>query len=86
MARVTKLSATSPSEGGLAAQFDIIFSTLSIGKPKGIYVGGDGDIVTVDLSGAPLTYPGLKGGSVYPFRLSTIVTTGTTATGIVLLY
>jgi hypothetical protein len=49
---------------------------------RGIYVGGDGNLVA-RINGADITFTGVKGGAVYPIRVSRVLATGTTATGLV---
>lgn len=50
---------------------------------RSIYVGADGDLVIIRPDGTDLLVPGLKGGTVYPFRANGIKGTaaGTTITG-----
>lgn len=51
---------------------------------KGLHIGGDGNIVIVGVDGQAVTLT-VKAG-VWPYGGSSIVRTGTTATGIVALY
>jgi surface protein len=51
----------------------------------GLYVGTGGDI-KVDMLDGTTTFVGLKAGVVYPFEITRIYATGTTATDIVTLY
>ncbi len=54
---------------------------------KGIYIGGSGNIVVnMADSGAPVTFTELQVGTVYPFRVTRVLATGTTATNIVALW
>jgi hypothetical protein len=54
---------------------------------RAFYVGGGGN-VTVDMvdGGASVPFVGLLAGVVYPFQVTRIYATGTTATNIVALY
>jgi hypothetical protein len=51
----------------------------------GLYVGTGGDI-KVDMLDGTTTFVGLKAGVVYPFEITRIYATGTTATDIVVIY
>lgn len=54
---------------------------------RGIYVGGAGNIVVTFLeSGEAITITGVLAGTVYPFRVRRVYSTGTTATSLVGLY
>jgi hypothetical protein len=53
--------------------------------PKGIYVGGAGDVVAVGDDDATATFAA-SAGAVLPIRPKRINSTGTTATAIVALY
>jgi hypothetical protein len=52
----------------------------------GIYIGGNGNIKVDMLDGTATTFVGLKAGVVYPFKITRVYATGTTATNIVVLY
>jgi hypothetical protein len=52
----------------------------------GLYIGGDGDIKVDMLDGTATTFVALKAGVVYPFKITRVYATGTTATDIVVLY
>ena len=54
--------------------------------PRGLYVGGAGDIAMHDKDGTAATWAGLPAGSIIPFRPRRILSTGTTATGIIAIY
>ena len=57
------------------------------GPCRGIYVGGAGNISLIDAFGnAAVTFVGLPACSVLPVRAKRIRVTGTTATGLILLY
>lgn len=53
---------------------------------RGLYVGTGGTLVCTFLGGEELTITGIGDGAVYPFRLTNIDSTGTTATGLIGLY
>lgn len=50
---------------------------------RGLYIGGAGTLRVRMLSGAVVDFPDVLGGAVYPIRVSQVMATGTTATGIV---
>lgn len=55
--------------------------------PKGLYVGGAGDIVMRGIAGtSDQTWKAVPAGTVLPFRPSHVRATGTTATAILALY
>lgn len=54
--------------------------------PRGLYVGGAGDLVVHDRSGTAVTFVGVPAGSVLPIRAFRVLATGTTATSIVGLH
>lgn len=49
---------------------------------RGIIVGVSGDVAVITLGGETVTLPALAAGIIHPFRVSRIKLTGTTATGI----
>lgn len=54
---------------------------------RGIYVGGSGDLsVTMAGGETPITFVGLAAGVIHPIRASRVLSTGTTATGIIGVY
>lgn len=59
---------------------------LARGVPRGIYVGGAGNLVAVDSDGTAVTFTGVLAGSILPIRPIRINATSTTATAIVALY
>lgn len=60
-----------------ATDFDVV---------RGFYIGGDGDIrVDAEDIGTNILFTGVKAGAYYPFAVTRIYDTGTTATGIVAL-
>lgn len=50
---------------------------------RALYVGGSGNATVVFADGTELLLTGLVAGQVYPFRLSAVRTSGTTATALV---
>ena len=62
---------------------DIILATI---PTAGIYLGGVGDIKVDMHGGSTTTLVGLKAGVVYPFKITKIYATDTTATDIVAVY
>jgi len=53
--------------------------------PRGVYVGGSGDIVMHDADGAPVTFVNAQAGTIIPVSPTRVLATGTTATGLVAL-
>ena len=53
---------------------------------RGLYVGGDGNVVVVSKGAAAITFTGVKAGTVLPLQFIRINSTSTTATGLVALY
>lgn len=51
--------------------------------PRALYVGGDGDLAIKMLVGDVVTLTSVAGGSILPIRVVRVLSTGTTATGIV---
>ncbi|MEL6323013.1 MAG: hypothetical protein AAFU82_04105 [Pseudomonadota bacterium] len=51
--------------------------------PKGIYIGGTGDLAVIMPDGSTGVFVQMLGGGTYPIRPARILQTGTTATGIV---
>ena len=62
---------------------DIILATI---PTAGVYIGGVGDIKVDMQGGSTTTLVGLKAGVVYPFKITKIYATDTTATDIVAVY
>lgn len=53
-----------------------------------LYVGGDGDVTVVMVGqngDAPITFPGVVGGTLLPIQVRRVMATGTTATALVAL-
>ena len=53
---------------------------------RGIVLGTAGDLAVVFKDGSTITLPGLNAGVIYPIRITRVLATGTTATGIVGLH
>lgn len=60
--------------------------TTTMGPTRGIYVGGAGALVVRMLNGANVTFSAVTAGSTLPICVDRVLSTGTTATGIVALY
>ena len=52
---------------------------------RAIYIGVAGTVRLVDASGNTATFEGLVGGSILPVRTQQVLSTGTTASGLVAL-
>ncbi len=78
--RDTQVGLTSPVQGG----FDITPNdTADLTRvTRGLMVAATGDVAVVLRSGDTLTLPGLTPGAIYPVRITRVLATGTTATGI----
>ena len=50
---------------------------------RSLYVGGAGALRVAMVSGAVVTLAGAQAGQVYPLRVTQVLATGTTATGLV---
>jgi hypothetical protein len=50
---------------------------------RAIYIGGAGSLRLVDASGNTVIFDGLVGGFILPVRAQQVLSTGTTATGLV---
>jgi hypothetical protein len=77
---------TAPSLSGPASHgFSVTpsDSALLSETTRGLYVGTSGDIAALTVSGASITLPSVPAGSLLPLRLTKIMATGTTASGIV---
>jgi len=53
---------------------------------RGLYVGGDGNIVLITTGGNEVTFSNAKAGSILPIRTARVKATGTTATNLVALW
>jgi hypothetical protein len=60
---------------------------LALGRPKGLYIGGAGDVTLKGTDdAAAVTFTALPVGAFCPLRPMYVMATGTTATNIVALY
>ena len=73
-----------PASGGAAVTPND--STDLTTTSRAIIVGGAGNIAVTFVDGSDVTIVGLLAGQVYPFRVSRIKSTGTTATDIVAIW
>lgn len=72
---------TSPAE---AAHAITPSDTLALPTAtRAVYVGGAGNLRVRLVNGDTVTLPGVGGGMIYPLRVSHVLATGTTATGLV---
>jgi hypothetical protein len=87
MASAAYLSADATVSAHRASTVTTSDSTIYEQPTRGLYIGGAGNIV-VDMAdgGSSIPFVGLLGGGVYPFQVTRIYATGTTATNIVALY
>ena len=76
-----KNSATSPATGFAAVSLDTDYEP----RPKGIYVGGTGNLILQDPAGNAVTFTNVQAGTILAVRPRQVVSVGTTATGIVVL-
>ncbi|UWR19279.1 spike base protein, RCAP_Rcc01079 family [Sulfitobacter pontiacus] len=70
--------------GPICGAFDIVpDDTADLPQiTRGFMVGGAGDVAVTLKSGDAVTLSGLMAGVIYPFRISKVRDSGTTATGI----
>lgn len=61
-------------------------STDLVNVSRAIYVGGAGDLVVTPYGGGSNVTLAVVAGAVLPIRVSRVLSTGTTATGLVNLY
>lgn len=79
---------SSPQTGPVLGGFDVTpndGADLDV-LTRALMVTGEGNVTAIFKDGTTLTLPGLAVGVVYPVRVSRILATGTTATGIKGLY
>jgi hypothetical protein len=57
-----------------------------IAPGKGLYVGTAGDLAAELVDGSAVTFAGLAAGIIHPIQVRRVLSTGTTAAGIVVLY
>ena len=75
---------TSPADVGVAVTPS---DSTVIGRTKGLYIGVTGSlVVTFAADQSTGTFVSVIGGSIYPFAVTQVKATGTTATNIVALY
>jgi len=53
---------------------------------RAVYVGTDGNVAVITSGGDEVTFQNLNQGSILPVRVSRVLATGTTATGLVAIY
>ena len=59
---------------------------LATTPTEGLYIGVTGNVKVDMIDGSTITFTALKGGIVYPYQVSRVYATDTTATDIVALY
>lgn len=52
---------------------------------RAFYVGGAGNVRVRMVSGAEVTFANVASGAIYPFRITHVLATGTTAAGLIAL-
>jgi hypothetical protein len=50
---------------------------------RAIYVGTSGDLAVIMVGGETVTFPAVQGGTMLPIRATRVLSTGTTASGLV---
>lgn len=87
MASAAYLSADATVSAHRAAAITPSNVTVFAQPTRGIYVGASGNI-TVDMAdgGASVLFSNLMAGVIYPFQVTRVYATGTTATSLVALY
>ena len=55
-------------------------------KSRALYIGGTGDVTVQNALGTSVTFLAVPAGSILPLVTGRVMATGTTATGIVVLY
>lgn len=71
-----------PVKHALAVVEDTVFPYPT----TGLYVGTGGDVEVIMLAGNTVIFPDVPGGIVLPIRITQVVSTNTTATGLVRLW
>lgn len=77
---------SSPSLSGPAAHGFAVTpndSTTLSETTRALYVGSAGTVAVLMASGASVTFPGVPSGTVLPVRVTRVMATGTSATGII---
>lgn len=73
-----------PAEGAfLITPHDVNLLAIS---SRGIYIGGNGNITVVMVSGEEVTFVGCLAGSIIPIRCKQVKSTGTTASNLIGMY
>lgn len=77
-----RLSASDPAVGGVAftGTADVTLDTYA----RGVYISTAGDLKVDLLDGSIVTFSNLLAGVVYPFAITKVYDTGTTAAGVAL--
>ncbi len=83
---ITTAKATQESPATTAGEITPIDDVPLMALPRGIYIGGDGDVSCRLEGGSNVTFVGLKAGTVLPVRPVVVNLTGTTATNLIGLY
>lgn len=65
--------------------FPVTPSDTAIIPSRALYVGASGDVAVVTAAGNQVVFAGVPDGSIIPVRVRKVLSTGTTATGIVSL-
>lgn len=60
--------------------------STALGLTSAVYVGATGDLAVVDAVGTSTTLVGLAAGMWHPIRVKKVLSTGTTATGVLAGY
>lgn len=87
MASAAYLSADATVSAHRASAITPSNATVFVQPTRGLYIGGSGN-VTVEMvdGGTSVLFVGLMSGIVYPFQVTRVYATGTTATNIVGLF
>jgi hypothetical protein len=64
----------------------VLDEPMALGAPKGIYVGGSGDIHMEDAEGHAEVWRNCQEGVIYPFRPTRVLSDDTTATDLIAVY
>ena len=75
---------TSPATNGAAVTASD--STILPEAVRAIYVGGAGNVAVVTSGGDTITFTGVTAGTILPIRVEKILSTGTTATSMVIIW
>jgi hypothetical protein len=83
---VTTAKATQESPASTAGDIVPLDGVPLEALPRGVYIGGDGDLNCQLEGGNSVTFVGLKAGTILPIRPVIVNSTGTTASQLVGLY